>query len=72
MFRGSDGLPLTSPKLNHMGMWDDIKQVLEHLDKTYVGRDSKGNKRTRMYAYGCSLGGSMLGLYLTNEGERAK
>lgn len=55
-----------------MGMWDDIKQVLEHLDKTYVGRDSKGNKRTRMYAYGCSLGGSMLGLYLTSEGERAK
>ena len=56
--RGSGGLPLTSARLNCINTWDDLKPVVKHLDEKYVGRDAKGHKRTRLYIYGASLGGS--------------
>ena len=70
--RGSGGLTLTSPRLNSLGSWVDLKPIIEYLNSKYIGRDAKGQKRTRLYAFGASLGGSMIGRYLAEEGEEAK
>lgn len=71
LFRGGEGLPLTTSKLSHAGCWTDIREILQYVDKKYV-RDSKtGRRRTRVYVYGCSLGAQILGLYLGRAGKEA-
>ena len=52
MFRGADGLPITSGKVSYSGAWQDCKVILEYVRNKYVSSE----RRERMYAYGCSLG----------------
>ena len=70
-FRTADEIPITSSKMNCFGNWEDFKTVLEYVHGKYVLDAETGEKQTRLYAYGCSLGANHLGLYLVNEGERA-
>ena len=71
LFRGSDGVPITSGLLNHPGAWRDIQAGIEHVYEKSVKDGESGEKRCHFYAYGCSMGASMLGLYLVNDAERA-
>ena len=40
LFRGCEGLPVTTPILSYAGSWRDCQFVMEHIDKKYV-RDAK-------------------------------
>ena len=77
LFRNAKGIPITSYKLNYPGSFDDLNVVLENVHKKYVADVRKQNKRyitkkrTRLYLYGCSLGASLIGLYLVNFSKRA-
>lgn len=72
VFKGSEGLPITTPKLSYSGCWKDVEEALEYITKRYT-LDLKTKKRsTRIYAFGCSLGAQILGLYLGKAGEKAK
>lgn len=63
---------MTSGKLCHPGSWEDIKHGIEYVGKKYVrGKGTNGEKRTRYYAYGCSMGATILGLYLINDAASA-
>ena len=70
-FRTADEIPVTSNKMNCFGNWEDFKTVLEYVHEKYVLDEESGKKKTRLYAYGCSLGANHLGLYLVNDSERA-
>ena len=45
--------------------------ALEHIQKRYILDPKTGKKRTRVYAYGVSLGAQILGLYLGKSGKKA-
>ena len=62
---------MTSNTINCFANWQDVKAVLEHVHKKYGLDEETGEKVTRMYAYGCSMGANQVGLYLINEGKRA-
>ncbi len=65
-------MPITTPKLSYSGCWKDVEEALEYISKRYT-LDPKTKKRsTRVYAFGCSLGANILGLYLAKAGEKAK
>lgn len=68
IFRGGDGIPITSGKISYSGCWEDAKEVLEYAHNKYV----KKGCATRMYAFGSSLGAQVLGLYMLHEGENAR
>ena len=68
--RGAAGLPFTSPKLNCAASWRDIEAAFDYFYEKY-GLDPKTKeKRTRIYAYGVSLGALLLYLYLGRAGEK--
>ena len=69
LFRGSDDLPMTSGKISYSGCWQDFKTIVEHVNREYVRSNDQG---VRFYAYGCSMGANILGLYMRKEGERAR
>ena len=46
--------------------------MIEHVHNTYQAKAKQAGKTTRLYAYGCSLGAQILGLYLIKEKERAR
>lgn len=71
LFRGSKGVPITSAKIACSSAWDDIQTGVEYVAKTYCRDAVTGKKRCRFYAYGCSMGASLLGLYLINGNESA-
>lgn len=71
LMRGSDGVPITSGLLCHPGSWEDIQAGINHIVDTYSKDKKTGVKRCRVYAYGCSMGASILGLYLIKDGEEA-
>lgn len=62
-------MPLTSGKIYWLNTWEDLKEPIDYLYQNYChdGVDELRN----LYAYGVSLGGSMLTLYLENEGDRS-
>jgi predicted alpha/beta-fold hydrolase len=55
-FRGAAGVPLTSGKIYWMNIWQDIKEPVDYIHQRYP--------KSRLYAYGVSLGASMLVNYL--------
>ena len=71
-FRGADGIPLTSPKLNHSGCWKDLECTIDFLHKKYVLSAKTGEKRRRFYCFGASLGAIVLGNYLGRAGPKTK
>lgn len=71
LFRGTEGVPITSGLLSHPGSWQDISAGIEYVANKYVKDSESGEKRCRYYAYGCSMGASMLGIYLVNESKRS-
>ena len=71
LFRGTEGVPITSGLLCHAGGWTDIKVGIDYVTEKYVKDKVTGEKRCRFYTYGCSMGASMLGLYLLNDADRA-
>ena len=70
-FRCSDGIPITSPKLNYSGSWDDLKVIIEYVHNKYIKDPVTGQKRTSLYAFGCSLGALILGLYARYDSQNA-
>ena len=68
IFRGGNGIPITSGKISYSGCWQDVKEILEYAHNKYV----KKGCGTRMYAFGSSLGSQVLGLYMLHEGENAR
>ena len=62
-FRCSMGIPITSPRLNYSGSWDDMKVIVEYVHNKYVQDAQTGEKKTSLYVFGCSLGALILGLY---------
>ena len=53
-------------------MWEDIEYALNYVNKNYVRDPANGSiKRTRLYAYGVSLGGQVLLMYLGKAGKKA-
>ena len=71
-FRCSEGIPITSPKVNYAGAWDDLKCIIEYVDNKYVRDARTGKKKTSLYAFGCSLGALILGLYAGYDADNAK
>ena len=71
LFRGADGLPVTSGKLSYSGCWQDCKTVLEYAYDRYVIDSETKEKKTRFYVYGCSLGAQILALYMLKDADRA-
>ena len=71
-FRGADGIPLTSPKLNHSGCWKDLEFALDWVNKKYVINAKTGEKRRRFFCFGASLGAIVLGNYLGRAGPKTK
>jgi len=57
-------VPITSAKLSCPGLWTDIQEGVEYVANKYCRDPVTGEKRCRFYAYGCSLGASLLGQYL--------
>ena len=64
LFRGCEKIPITTGKLSYAGSWQDCEFALEYISKKYVRDPKTNNRRTRLYAYGVSLGAQILGLYL--------
>ena len=71
LFRGTNGIPITSDKISFSGAWTDIKELIEYVHQKYVLADGNAGRRCRLYAYGCSLGAQILTLYLRKEGRKA-
>ena len=71
LMRGSDGVPITSPLLCHPGSWEDCQAGIDYIVDKYVRDPKTGEKRCQVYAYGCSMGASVLGLYLVHASEEA-
>ena len=72
LFRGSKGVPITSGLLSHAGSWQDVGEGAQWICDKYVIDNKTGEKRCRVYIYGCSLGASMLGTYLVNWHKEAE
>ena len=70
-FRCSEGIPITSPKVNYAGAWEDLKHIIEYVNKKYVTDPETGKKKTSLYAFGCSLGALILGLYAGYDADKA-
>ena len=72
-FRGANDLPITSGKLSYSGCWQDIESCLNYIAKQYntVQDERSGKRRTRVYAFGASLGAQILALYLGKAGKQA-
>ena len=51
--------------------YPDIEFAVNYVSKKYVRDPLTNEKRTRLYAYGVSLGAVHLGLYLGRAGKRA-
>ena len=62
---------MTSGKLSYSGSWEDAEFALEYVNNRYLVDPKTGKKRTRLYAYGVSLGAQILGLYLGKAGKKA-
>ena len=69
--RGSDGVPITSGKLCHPGSWEDCQVGIDHIAEKYARDPKTREKRCQIYAYGCSMGASVLGVYLIEASEQA-
>lgn len=63
-FRGRGGLGLKSPRTYCAANSDDLSEILDHLKLNYPNAP--------VVAVGISLGGIMLGNYLTDQGEAAR
>ena len=70
-FRCCQGIPITSTKLNCAASWPDVRTIVENVYSRYVEDQKAGEKKTRLYAFGCSLGGITLGLYAGFDAEEA-
>ena len=70
-FRCSETIPITSPKIHYSGRWDDLKCIVEYVQSKYVIDPNTGQKKASLYAFGCSQGALMLGLYAGYDAEKA-
>ena len=55
LYRGTGGVPITTSKLYSIKEWRDIKEPADYLYKKHCE-----NQKSRMYIYGCSLGGTVI------------
>lgn len=56
LFRGGEGMPITSDKICYAGSWEDAKTLVEHVHDKYLAKQKMAGKRARLYVYSCSLG----------------
>lgn len=63
LFRCADDIPVTSFKATATNSWQDAKDIIEYVHKSYIC-DEKGKKLTNFYVYGASLGAILLNGYL--------
>ena len=71
LFRGGEGLPITSGKVCYSGSWEDAKTLIEHVHDKYLAKQKMAGKMARLYVYACSLGAQICGLYFLKMGKRA-
>lgn len=62
---------MTSSKLYNSAGWIDLKEPFDYIYEKYCA-GNHGYKNRRIYAYGCSLGGGILSLYLIKETAKPK
>lgn len=62
--RGHGGLPLATPKLQDFGCVQDLKQVIDHIERKYP--------QTKLYGIAYSAGCALLWAYFGETGEQAK
>lgn len=62
-------MPLTSGQIYWLNMWTDIKEPIDYIYQTYCLRED-GLESRHLYAYGVSLGASMLLNYIQYEGDK--
>lgn len=72
LFRGAANIPITSAKISCAASYDDAGEVIDYVHKKYSVDKSTGNKTSRLYTYGCSLGAVILGLHLVKDGDKLK
>jgi len=63
-YRGVGGLPLTSPKFGCADSWQDLNEVVQHIEAAMPGAE--------LFAMGYSMGAGMLLRYLGEEGARVR
>lgn len=56
LFRGGEGMPITSDKICYAGSWEDAKTLVEYVHEKYLAKQKMAGKRARLYVYSCSLG----------------
>lgn len=61
-FRGASGVQLTSGLIYWLNLWEDLKEPIDYIHAKYC--TVEGKKMRRIYAYGVSLGASLLTSYL--------
>lgn len=64
LFRGSLEIPITSFKVTCAASNDDVREIIDYIHFKYAIDKNSKKKVSRLYAYGSSLGGILLGRYL--------
>lgn len=72
LFRCAEDIPITSCKITCGASVDDVNEAVEYVYKKYVFNAKTNEKKTRLYIYGTSLGGLLVGLHLQKLGLEAK
>lgn len=70
-FRGTSGVPLTSPMVYWTTNWRDVQEPLEYIHGKYCGAGPTAEYLTRkIYGYSVSLGAGILAKYVINSGDK--
>jgi predicted alpha/beta-fold hydrolase len=64
LFRCAENIPITSCRLTCSSSGEDATAAIDYVFNKYVKDNTTNENRTRLYAYGTSLGGNLLGLHL--------
>jgi predicted alpha/beta-fold hydrolase len=72
LFRCAEDIPITSCKLTCAASVDDVTEAVEHVYQKYILDPETKEIKTRLYIYGTSLGGLLVGLHLQKRGKLAR
>jgi predicted alpha/beta-fold hydrolase len=66
-YRGTSGMKLTSGKLYNLYCWEDIKEPLDDIYEKHAKTQNR-----KLHGYAVSMGGNILGHYMTRTGSESK